>query len=102
MDRPDDVNLLPGMTARVVVDVELEQTEMFIPLQAVLSSTERAPLVWVIDQDEMTVSAQEVEIGEPSQDSVPVISGLEPGAWIALTGVHQLEDGMRVTELARA
>jgi len=53
--------------------------------------------VWRIG-DDMRVSKQPVEVGELSGDTIRILDGLEPGARIAASGVHNLREGMLVKE----
>jgi membrane fusion protein, multidrug efflux system len=52
--------------------------------------------VWRVDPGTMKVSRADVVLGELSGDSVEIRSGLSPGDQIAVSGVHQLRDGMVV------
>ena len=45
----------------------------------------------------MTISRRGVELGALAEDEVTVLSGLSVGDLVAISGVHQLRDGMRVS-----
>jgi len=103
-ENPPDVNVLPGMTARVVVDTagsEPGGAEMHVPVQAVVSDTERDPFVWVVDPDTMQVSRAPVELGRMTGDRVVIRAGLEPGQTVAISGVHDLREGAQVRRFER-
>lgn len=95
---PGDLNVLPGMTAKVVLDAPSAASGSLIsiPAQAVASDTGTTPYVWRVDPGSMAVARAEVTLGEFSGDRVEIRGGLSPGDQIAVSGVHQLRDGMVV------
>jgi RND family efflux transporter MFP subunit len=96
---PEDVTLLPGMTASVDVDMStvVSTTEGFaLPVSAVVGDTTRTPTVWVVDERSMTVSPRTVGVGTMSGNSIIVRSGLEPGDRVVVAGVPFLREGMTV------
>ena len=96
---PDDVNLLPGMTASVDVDMSAlraESGDFTVPVSAVVGDTAKSPTVWVVNEDTMTVSPRPVEVGAMSGERIRVISGLEAGDRVVVAGVSFLRDGMKV------
>ncbi len=101
-DPPDDVNIKPGMTATVRIHVQPKQqlaagrSSISIPASATFTDESGKAFVWVVDPGSMTVSRAPVQLGDLSGDRVFVSSGLESGQQIAVSGVHQLRDGMRV------
>ncbi len=95
-DAPEDLILLPGMTARVRGRF-LTAGEVRIPVTALAATPEARGKVWVIDPDTMTVSAREVELGQMMGDQVSVVYGLYAGELIAITGATQLAEGMQVS-----
>jgi RND family efflux transporter MFP subunit len=94
-DRPDNVSILPGMTARVRAKVRGDDS-IRIPVSAVASSAQYQALVWKVDPTTMTVSAAPVELGDLHGDAVVIRSGLQSGDMIAVSGLSYLEDGMQV------
>lgn len=94
-DRPDDISILPGMTARVRANV-VKEGGTRIPLTAAQSDAQHKAFVWKVDPDSMTVSRAPIELGDTRGSEVEVASGLEPGSIIAISGLGQLEDGMQV------
>ena len=96
-ERPTDVEVLPGMTAKVVFRREGEVSSAIrIPIEAVLSDGTSAPIVWVVDLQSMTVKERPVELGDLVGSEVEIRSGLESGESIAAAGVHYLREGMQV------
>lgn len=117
-DPPRDVDVLPGMTARVLVgasgdaataapqpldtstsDDGAVRSVVTVPASAVFSDASGRPTVWVVDGATMQVSRRTVELGELRDTMMTVRSGLRPGDRIAATGVHQLNDGQAVRPL---
>jgi multidrug efflux pump subunit AcrA (membrane-fusion protein) len=52
--------------------------------------------VWTVDVSSMKVRRTPVELGELSGSSIEVLKGLKGGDTIAISGVHQLREGMSV------
>jgi RND family efflux transporter MFP subunit len=107
MDNPEDVSILPGMTANVRVTVSggspvtTDAASYSIPANAVLADAEGNSTVWKVDPNSMTVSRAMIQLGDVSGNQVRVLAGLNPGDRIATSGVHKLREGMQVTELRR-
>ncbi|WP_430462673.1 efflux RND transporter periplasmic adaptor subunit [Thalassolituus sp. LLYu03] len=104
MPRPQGLNVLPGMSASVYVDLNQvlsQQTStVFVPAQAVFQNDEQPggtnqAQVWVVGAD-MTLSARAVETGEISSLGLEILSGLQPGETVLAAGVHQASAGMRI------
>lgn len=99
-DPPKDVVIRPGMTAKVVLtrgsDASSGAEGVSIPASAVFTDETGQPFVWVVDPEAMTVRRTPVELGELSGDRTAIRSGLSPGMQIAVSGVHQLQEGMEV------
>ena len=107
MDNPSDVSILPGMTASINITVPEGGTAagadpaFSIPANAVLSDEQGNSTVWKVDPATMTVSRAEIQLGDMSGNQVRVVGGLSPGDRIATSGVHNLREGMQVTELGQ-
>jgi len=98
-ERPEDVNVFPGMTARVsLLTSQLEpEAGLRVPSNSVAADEGGAPFVWVIARGSMKAERRPVELGELTDDEIVVVSGIEPGEWLASSGVHQLREGMQVS-----
>ncbi len=94
-ERPEDVSILPGMTARVSANM-VKQAGMRIPLTALQGDAQLQAFVWKVDPDHMTVSRQPVQAGDMGGTEVGIESGLQTGDVIAISGLQQLEEGMQV------
>jgi len=102
MQRPEDgASILPGMTATVVGKQSAEEMGeneyAVIPAIAVFADNEGNANVWVVDQNNMTVAPRKVVTGNlTGQAGIQIKQGLQPGEMIAVSGVSQLRDGMKV------
>ena len=73
MDAPEDFNVLPGMTANVVIDLTAvvdKDVVKWVPVRAVQADNGLEPRVWVLDPASMTVSSRAVEVGRMSGRSI--------------------------------
>jgi RND family efflux transporter MFP subunit len=101
-DPPDDVNIKPGMTATVRIHLQPDhmavtgQSGLSIPATAAITDESGGAFVWLVDPESMTVKRNPVKLGSVTGDRVFVSSGLSSGQQIAISGVHQLRDGMLV------
>ena len=104
MDQPEDVNILPGMTASVKVVNPTKKTTsaaIIIPTSAVIGEPSGQSYVWVVDTGSNQVRKQEITIGElVGNDQVVVLSGIEQGDVVAASGVNFLRDGMEIRPVA--
>ena len=100
-DAPEDLTILPGMTARVIVSIEAQEGEagFTIPASAVLSDESGAASVWMVDATSMEVHQSPVVLGRMSGSTVIVTEGLSLGNRIAVSGVHNLREGTLVRPL---
>lgn len=103
-ESPTDVNVSPGMTGKVIVDLYTENrvegdAPMSVPSNAVVADEEGNPYVWVVDTSTMRVAKRAVEPGELSGAAVPILSGLSGGDMVVISGVNSLTDGMLVRDL---
>ncbi|MBW2441911.1 MAG: efflux RND transporter periplasmic adaptor subunit [Deltaproteobacteria bacterium] len=100
MPQPDDISILPGMTATITVSLGRQAARgkaVVIPAIAVLAEPSGQSFVWVVDPKELTVKKQEVKVGMISgSENIDVTEGLEGGETIAVAGILQLQDGMKV------
>ncbi|PIQ40742.1 MAG: efflux transporter periplasmic adaptor subunit [Thalassolituus sp. CG17_big_fil_post_rev_8_21_14_2_50_53_8] len=104
LPRPPSLNLLPGMSASVHVDLSqvLSQSSqnLIVPPQAVFQGEQQADgssqaMVWIVTSD-MTLQTRAVKIGQLSTSGLEITQGLQPGDTILAAGVHQAHEGMRI------
>ncbi len=102
-DPPDDVIILPGMSAtvtvRVPVDLEGIDSSVQIPANAIVGGDDGGSYVWKVDSADMTVSLAPVTAGQLSGSEIEILDGLDTGDRIAVSGVQHLADGMKIREL---
>jgi RND family efflux transporter MFP subunit len=103
--KPADVNVLPGMTAKVILHIPGNMTKdansgFLIPAAAAIVDTGGSAYVWRFDADSSKVSRATVTLGDMSGGSVRVLSGLQDGDRIAISGAAHLQEGMKVRSLA--
>jgi RND family efflux transporter MFP subunit len=99
MPRPEDINVLPGMTATVhgTSPTEAEAHLFIIPAIAVFADEAGNSHVWVVDPKENTIQRRKVTTGDlTGTASVQITDGLEAGQMVAVSGVSRLREGMKV------
>ncbi len=99
-ENPPDANILPGMTAKVVITPRpsgARPGQQMIPSSAVLADEGGAAFVWIVDPSTMRAQRAPVEVGDLSGSEVEIRSGLSDGDLIAISGVHSLREGMQVS-----
>jgi len=98
MEQPKEITILPGMTGNVVAEEKLvSSSRIVVPAIAVFAYESGASHVWVIKPETMTVHRRKVSTGDlTGKDSVMIREGLKPGEKIAVSGVSQLQEGMKV------
>jgi RND family efflux transporter MFP subunit len=110
---PDDLHILPGMTASVLIDTgkmtERAPNVVMLPAAAVFAPEEK-PLqpdtayVWLYKAEadgSGAVSLHQVTVGDMTNDGVQITDGLTPGDRVVEAGVHHLRDGQSVKPWVR-
>jgi RND family efflux transporter MFP subunit len=94
IDNPSH-KLKPGMFAKVTLPVEVHEDAILVRRSAVLEDRiSGGKSLFVINGN---VSARrEVETGLAKSDVIEILSGLQPGEKVVVSGQHYLEDGERV------
>jgi RND family efflux transporter MFP subunit len=103
-DPPDDIVILPGMSATVSVTIDTDlvaglENAVQIPVNAVVGGNDGGSYVWKVDDAAMTVGLAPVTAGQMSGSSITIVDGLAAGDRIAVSGVQHLAEGMKVREL---
>ena len=103
-EKPDDVMIQAGMTAKVIVtipdDAKAGGGGLSVPSSAVAADENGDAYVWIVNEAEMTVSRAPVTLGNLSGSEAEILEGLSAGDAIAVSGVHHLRDGMAVSRLS--
>jgi RND family efflux transporter MFP subunit len=103
IDPPEGVNILPGMTAKVILENFKPDTEavgISVPASAVVGADAGGAFVWKVDPESMTVSKAEVTVGPLGGSSIQIEGGVAAGDLIAVSGVHELRDGLAVSRFS--
>ena len=89
--------LLPGMFARLTIDLDRESRRVFVPETAVSYSLQ-GNLVYVIEEDEagLFVSPRIVSTAGTSAGDVAIASGIDRGERVVIAGQNKLYRGARV------
>jgi RND family efflux transporter MFP subunit len=97
--KPNELTILPGMTADVTVDLSkvLSEAIHYIPITAVSANSGLEARVWTVDEETMTVHEQSISVGRMLGSSIAVTDGLEIGSRIVTAGAAFLAEGMKVT-----
>lgn len=97
---PEDISILPGMTARVTAN-NLAGAALRLPSHAAVADDSGTASVWKIDPSSMRASRSPVTLGELTGDEVEILDGLAEGDLVAVSGIGQLREGMQVRRLER-
>lgn len=112
---PEHINILPGMTATVLIDAtrmtRAQQQVVVVPAAAVFTPEHKAieqgfAYVWLFEAhpsqpNQGTLALQRVQIGNMTNDGVEIIAGLSATDIIVQAGVHHLEEGETVKPWVR-
>jgi RND family efflux transporter MFP subunit len=104
MQSPPGLNVLPGMTARVMLNYRRSSIlgdRILVPIAAVFKDATGEQVAWVVEPDH-TVSRRPVKIGEATGGQIEIVEGLHSGDRIAVAGVTFLRQGMKVRDLGDA
>jgi RND family efflux transporter MFP subunit len=100
MEKPDDANVLPGMSATVKWEVptggQAVGGQFLIPVSGVFTDPEGQQSAWVVNEETMTVHQKVIGTESMMEDYVKVTSGLQLGDRIVTAGTHFLQEGMEV------
>jgi len=100
--KPEEVRVLPGMTASVFLSVtrsEADSPGYSIPSQSVATGDDGGAYVWKVNPQTLEVSRTAVQVGELTGGDILVRSGLARGDLVAVSGVHHLSEGMKVRRM---
>ncbi len=94
-DPPEDVAILPGMTARVTATLPGDGT-IRLPSHAVFADDRGASHVWKLNPEGMTVHSVAVKPGTLTGGDLEIVEGLSIGDQIVTSGISQLREGTKV------
>ncbi len=91
-----DNRILPGMFGRVQLSLGTER-HVVVPDKAVVKQPGSGNHFVYVYNENGTVSYNKVELGQRLGDAYELISGVEPGSEVVISGQSRLADGMKVT-----
>ncbi len=104
MTPPEDIAILPGMTATIWEYPRQDQVEkklFLVPIDAAPVDGTGQYYVWKINKESdnlYSVQRQNVKVGKIEADKIQILEGLSAGDKIAANGAHMLQEGQKVTE----
>lgn len=114
MPRPEDINILPGMTATIRAKVKPENPvvgAVTVPAGALVPARPERDgeevtdtegyFVWVVPKGGGAVERRPVTVKTLTNQRALITSGLKAGEAVVTAGVHALRDGLRVRPMDR-
>lgn len=99
MKRPQNVSVLPGMSAEVIFDKNLNVTDMILPYSAICNRDGQS-YIWVYDPATKTVQRREAKALHTVGDNSVAIEGeVKTGDYVVAAGGDWLTDGAMVSVL---
>lgn len=99
LDEPD-IPLIPGMSARAVLQLDTERRGLVVPRDALLRYPDGRVSVWVVEaageDGTATVTEHNVETGLAFDGLIEIRSGLQPGMRVVTAGNESLQPDQRV------
>ena len=94
----DDIPITPGMSARVLIDLDTGRRDVAVSRDALIRYPDGRVTVWVLQDDgnKMSVTERRIEIGLAFDGLVQVLSGLEAGERVVVRGNESLREGQTV------
>ena len=91
-----------GQSARVYMQAPGEAAALGVPLSALQRGSDgKSTALWVVDPKTRRVHLKPVQIGAYAEDMVPVLGGIDAGAWVVAAGGQLLREGQRVAPVDR-
>lgn len=110
MPIPEDINILPGMTATVTADMSDlmgdEAGGFQLPIEAVFAAEDQAlesvtKYVWKVDPGTMRTTRQAVTVGALTGANIVVLTGLNAGDLVVSAGVSSVTENMLLRSMSR-
>lgn len=100
MERPAELNLLPGMTASANLQLKANaEGYILLPSSALIPTAAGELSAWIFNPDTQQVTQKIVETGSAGQNGVQITAGLRGGEQIVVAGASQLQAGMQIRPL---
>jgi len=95
MPTPDNINVLPGMTASLYFDNQNGDSGFLIPVTAVMYDSSGKAYVWLVDSNKKA-QKKSVTVGMVSGNHILIQQGVKPGDIIISAGGDQVQNDMPV------
>lgn len=98
-ERPEKLNLLPGMTVTVVVmaDPLLHPADQLdVAVSALNTANDGSYFLWIFDPVQGQVKKRAAKVGRISGDRIELLSGAKAGEQVITSGGSHLREGMKV------
>lgn len=103
LPQPEDIQLLPGMSAELtlaLVKTPDQTASAIVPVTAIDKRDQDGRVqVWVYQTQSGEVKPTAVTLGRVTTEGIEVLGGINKGDLIVSAGVSQLSDGMKVKPL---
>lgn len=105
MDAPKDINLLPGMSTRVIASQKFDgksKSNIYVPAHTVLEDSQ-GRFVYVVNQKNDgigEVSRRAVVVGGLNENGIQIIQGLDAGDKVVTAGMSKMSQGLVVRLMA--
>jgi multidrug efflux pump subunit AcrA (membrane-fusion protein) len=100
MDYPRGLNVLPGMSVSLEVDMPsldvVKDGSFMVPSSALFAHEDGANYLWVVDENTNAVIRRKVSMGSLEGSNVEVSGDISAGERIVVAGVHLLHEGQTV------
>ena len=105
MDTPKDINLLPGMSARVFAEHQSgsdELSEVYVPAHSVLEDSQGRFVYLAVESIDGSAEVQRraVVVGELNENGLQVLQGLDIGDKVITAGMSKISQGLVVRIMA--
>ena len=95
---PEGLLVLPGMTGTVTGEFTREgraSEAISLPVSAIMSQAGET-YVWLVEDQDMTVTRRDIQVGAAADDKLVVLSGLQNGDQVVSAGGHYLFEGAEI------
>ncbi|HUB67400.1 MAG TPA: efflux RND transporter periplasmic adaptor subunit [Candidatus Methylacidiphilales bacterium] len=90
-------SLFPNQFVNIRVNLATKENAILVPASAIqLSGPGQGNYVWIYDEDQRTVSRQDVTVGATENYQTEVLTGVNDGDVVVINGVDKLQNGMKV------
>jgi multidrug efflux system membrane fusion protein len=106
MPQPEEIEVLPGMTANVIATATLKETattetRFVVPAGAVATADDGSMFVWVVDPQSNEVHARKIDVGSVAgQGGIVIEDGINTGDRIVVAGVSHLREGEEIRPMS--